>query len=109
MKKVIVIVAGVILALIVGVLVWYNCSLKAVSKKSEVVNFVIEQGTGTKDIVASLKEADLVRSELATLIYIKLHSNISIKSGSYKLDRNQDVKSLIARLDESGKNTNTLK
>lgn len=102
MKKGFIIVLGVVLVLIVGALVWYNTSLKSISNESETVNFVVELGTGTKQVINNLKEANLIKSTSAALIYAKLNSDVSIKAGTFELNRNMSVEDIFKELSGKG-------
>ncbi len=92
-------VIGVIVLIISSLLLTYNILLGRVSKKSEIAYFTIESGTSAKDIVANLKEADLIKSNMATLVYIKLH-NLSLQAGTYELDRNMNTKKIIDKINK---------
>lgn len=108
MKKILIFL-GVILVLIVGSFIWYDSNLKSVSKESENVNFVIEKGSSKKQIIASLKEANLIKNETVALIYTKLNANLSFKAGTFLLNRNMDVKTILNALTESKSGGNTVK
>lgn len=109
MKKVIIIIVGVILILGISGILWYNTELKSVSKDSEQVSFIIETGTSSKKIIENLHEANLIRSKTAAMIYVKLNKDISFKAGTYTLDRNMNVKSLFSALNSGGKSGNTFR
>ena len=109
MKKLLLLITGILVLDVASGVIWYNVSLGAVSKDSEEVNFTIESGAKTKDIVADLKTAGLIKNESAAMLYLKLHKNILLRTGTYKLNRNQDVQSIMARLNEGGSTSNTTK
>ena len=89
----------VVILLMVGM---YFYGLTSVSKKSEKVKFNIESGSSTKEIVNDLYKSKLIKSKIATLIYLKLNRNIIIQAGSYELNRNLDTKEIFEKLN-SGK------
>lgn len=109
MKKIIIMLVSFILACIIGGLIWYNVSLSAPSKEPEEVTFAINNGDKTKEIIENLKEARLIKSKTASSIYLKLHKDIKLRAGEYKLKRNANVQSLMARLNEGGTASNTVK
>lgn len=109
MKKVLIIILGGLTVLLVGVFIWYNVSLGSVSKYSDKVSFVIESGTSKISIIENLKEANLIKSELASLVYIKFNSNIIFKAGTYELDRNMTAKEIYNELSIGSSFENTMK
>ena len=98
-KKIISIPASVIIlivAVIVFGIVWYNVGQKPVdTSNSEEKIIEIDSGIGTKNIVKILKENNLVRSELATEIYIKLNNINSLKAGKYQLNETMSLQEIL--------------
>ena len=109
MKKVIIIIVGVVLILGISSIIWYNMELKSVTETSEQVSFVIETGSSSKKIIEDLHDANLIRSKAAAMIYIKLNKEVSFKAGTYTLNRNMNVKSLFSALNAGGKSGNTFR
>ena len=70
--KRIIIVVICILVVILLMIGMYFYGLTSVSKKSEKVKFNVESGTSTKEIVDNLAKSKLIKSKIATLIYLKL-------------------------------------
>ena len=66
MKKIIIGAIGLILAVIIGILIWYNVSLSPVSSKkveeNEVIRVEIEKGLGNNQIAKVLEKNDIIRS-----------------------------------------------
>ncbi len=89
----------VVILLIVGT---YFYGLSRVSKNSEKVTFNIEKGTSTREVINDLYEANLIKSKISSLIYVKLHRNIIIQAGTYELNRNQNTREIFDALN-SGK------
>ena len=104
---IIVICILVVILLMVGM---YFYGLTSVSKKSEKVKFNIESGSSTREIVDNLAKSKLIKSKIATLIYLKLNRNIIIQAGTYELDRNLDTKEIFEKLNSGSiiKNTVTI-
>lgn len=82
----------VIILLLIGM---YFYGLTSVSKDSEKVTFTINSGTNTKEVINNLYEARLLKSKIASMIYVKLNKNILIKAGTYELDRSYSTKEIL--------------
>ena len=100
MKKKIISISASVIILIVAVIVfgiiWYNVGQKPVdTSNSEEKIIEIDSGIGTKNIVKILKENNLVRSELATEIYIKLNNINSLKAGKYQLNETMSLQEIL--------------
>ena len=95
MKKVIIVVLVLILIALGSVFVFYNSNLKAVSKNSEEVNFVVDSGSTYYDVIKKLKSENLIKSELVFKIYVKLNGINKVDAGIYKLNKNMDVKEIV--------------
>ncbi len=109
MKKILIIIIIIILLSSLGAIIWYNINLSSVSKESDAVTFVIKAKTGKKQIISNLKTANLIKNELATTIYLKLHGDMKIEAGTYNLDRNMNVKELFSKIAEGAKADNTIR
>lgn len=84
----------------------YLYMIKAPSKESNQVNIYIDKGSTYSTIASKLKENNLIKSELAYKIYIKLNTpEKSLEYGNYSLKTNYDLKELINIL---GKGSTTL-
>ena len=64
--------------------IYYQLSLRAVSDKSTVVNFSVEQGSNFYSIAEKLEDSGLIRSKFVYRLYIKIHKPSSIKAGVYQ-------------------------
>ena len=62
----------VIIAIVVVVMMYFN-GIKAVSKKSVEVTFVVNENETFSTLVDDLKKSDLIKSELFYKVYIKLN------------------------------------
>ena len=94
MKKIIII--GISIVVIIGVLIGtYFYGLTSVSKESEKVVFTINKGSNTKEVINNLYEAKLLKSKIASMIYVKLNKSIMIQAGTYELDRNFNTKEIL--------------
>lgn len=111
MKKKIIIASIITLITILALLIsLYFYNLSSVSKNSEVVKFSIASGTSTKEVINNLEKNNLIRSKLATLVYVKLHNNLMIQAGTYELDRSMSTKEILNKLGSGDiiKNTITI-
>ncbi len=89
---------ALIILLVLITIVVYFIKIKAVSKENIKVEFRVEQGDTYNSIANELKEKDLIRSPLAYKIYIKTHTKGTLKKGTYELNKNMNVKTLIETL-----------
>jgi UPF0755 protein len=94
LKKLISIVIFIIV-LIVLVILAYNNGISAVSSESTKVEFVVEQNSTYLSITNSLKENDLIKSELFYKLYIKFNNPSGLQAGKYTLDKNMSVNEII--------------
>ena len=101
-KKKILIILGafvsIIIILCVSVVIWYNLQTKAVTKEQNYKTIEIETGTSTTNIVALLKENNLIKNELATKVYIKLNEITNLQAGKYNLSSNMSLKEVLQKL-----------
>ena len=97
-KKIILICAISLVAVIALVIFLFFFSLRAVADSEEVVDFVVISGEGKEEIVDNLKDAGLVRSKYATLIYIVLSGNTNIQAGNYEFNRGMSTQDIVASL-----------
>lgn len=95
---------GLFVLVVVAGTVWYMTSLRAVNPHdSSQIRVVIEPGEGSSAILAKLKQKHLIRSELATRMYIDLSgAKGKLQAGGYVLTRQQDVSDIVEHL-SSGK------
>lgn len=104
-KKVrIFIIALILIILAVAVpLLWYNSSILAIDKNStEKVKVQIPIGSTANDISKILKDNDLIKSDLAFKVYVKLNKISDFQAGNYELYKNMDVSELTKTL-QTGK------
>ena len=92
-KKLALIISGLVLILFLGGI--YGFALGRVSKKSEVVNFVIQSGTSKITIADNLKKAGLIRSKNALVLHLFFNSDLNLKAGTYELNRNMKATDII--------------
>lgn len=83
--KLIIIFLVIVIILLIS---YFFYLLTPVNDNSETFKYKINLGTSVREIVDDLKEKSLIKSEYATLIYLKLNSKIVFKAGTYELSRN---------------------
>lgn len=110
MKKLVIIVSVLIVVLASAIgLYFYN--LKPVSTNNNVKLFTIKSGTSKLDIVDNLKSAGLIRSKIASTIYVVLNRELNLQAGDYELSTNMSVKEMLDKINngqiKEEKNQNT--
>lgn len=102
-KKIGIIILSIILVLIIGtgigVVVWYQHGIGAVSKgNGEVIRVEIIEGTGTSAIAQLLKEKNIIRDANVMKIYAKLNHVQSLKQGKYDLNNAENLGTILAHI-----------
>ena len=83
-KKILLIPLVLIIIIILGIVLFYNLGLKAVSSDNTEVDFIVEEGSTYYSVIKKLKEENLIKNELCFKIYIKLNNKNNIQAGTYK-------------------------
>ena len=99
-KKRIIIILVSFLALVLITLSIMMFLLSKVSSKSEKVEFNINSGTSTLNIIKELKDNNLIRSEFMSKVYVKLSGKTSLKAGTYILNRNMSTFEIVDALNK---------
>ncbi len=86
----------------------YGYSLKGVSTTSEEVVFVVPNGASKINIATQLKEAGLIRSKYSTLFYLFFNSDLNLQAGTYLLNRNMDVTTILEKIHKGDVHINTV-
>lgn len=104
-KKKIIIIVVIILVMIAvfggvfGSVVWFNNMTGAVNSSStEKKEIVIEPGMKTVDIISKLKEENLIQSEFATKIFIKLNNVTNLQAGKYELSQSMNLEQILGTI-----------
>lgn len=87
-------IIAVLVLIIIGTLIWYFVSISSVSKNEEEIEVVIPLGSGTSKIASALKENNLIKSETAFKIYVKLNNVSDFQAGTYYLKQSMSVKEI---------------
>ena len=97
--KIIVILLAILLVCILGVAIFYNYGLSAVSKKSEPVVVEIKEGS-IYSIGNTLYENKLIRNVFIYKIYVKLNNITDLKASTYEFNRNMKLSKIVDMLKE---------
>lgn len=89
---------------VVGGYFWYQQSLGPVSKTHTAISIDVEDGMSVETVTQELQDAGLVRSALATQLYIRLSGKDHIKAGHYLLATDQTVAQIVDWLNEGRTN-----
>ncbi len=101
-KKVIIIIGSLILVVAILLVVWYNISLLGTGHADDKVSVEIPLGSGTNKIAKILKQNDMIKSEVAFKIYVKLNNINTFQAGTYELTKNMKVAEITETL-QTGK------
>ena len=105
LKTIVVVFLIIVLIIIMfglGVVLWYNTSLKPVNTKKvdndSYIEIEIENGMVIAQIANLLEEKNAIKSGLAMRIYCKLNNISDLKAGKYKIDTLEDMPVIIEHL-----------
>ena len=92
------IVLGVIIGIIIALIATYFILLTPSSKSNKVITFTVKKGDGKEKIVDNLKDAKLIRSKYAAIIYLVISGNKNLQAGSYEFSRDMSTQDIIKSL-----------
>ena len=97
-------VAGLLIVLIVGGVMWYQNALKPVDSSDTSKQLVeVEAGATLSQVGAELKDKQLIRSQQAFNIYTRISAvDGNMQTGSYRISPSESVPEIVAHL-TSGK------
>ena len=98
-KKLIGIIAGVVIVFIIGVIIFYNVGISSVSSKDEDVIVTVEQGSTSSSILDALDEAGLVKNKLCGQIFLKLNRYDHLQANTYILNKNMSLSDIFALIE----------
>ena len=93
----------IFLIVILGSILYYNYCIESVSKVSTEVTFTVNSNETFMTLADDLKASDLIKSELAYKIYVKLNKPTNLQKGVYTLNKNMDVKEIVDILGSGSK------
>ncbi len=91
-------VLGILLLCYISGVIFYQLNLGIVSNSAVDKEVAISKGTSSKQIAKILKEKNLIKNELAFLMYLKLNNVHDLKFGTYLLAENMGVKTIVEYL-----------
>ena len=96
---------GLILIFIIigGIFIGYKSLISPVSNDTSLIEVDISDGSSLKSAARLLEEKNLIKNETAFLIYAKINSLENIKSGSYSLNKSQNVEEILQILNKGSK------
>lgn len=82
-----------------GLAFWYWQGLLPASQTGKNISFVVSKSQSGSSIISQLQSAGLIRSELASKIYLKLNNlDSQLKPGGYVLNSSQSAKQIFSHL-----------
>ncbi len=103
-KKKIVIISvsallAIIIAIVIGVLIWYQVGQKPVQKENgQVIRVEIEKESGVIAIAELLQKNGVIRSANVMKVYVKLNAISKLQAGKYDLDNTKDLPSILRQI-----------
>ena len=96
---------GLVLIFIIigGIFIGYKSLISPVSNDTSLIEVDISDGSSLKSAARLLEEKNLIKNETAFLIYAKINSLENIKSGSYSLNKSQNVEEILQILNKGSK------
>jgi len=99
-KKVIIgVIIGIfslILLAVISFVVYFLINIGPVGKE-ETVEFKIESGTSTLNIIKNLKDSDLIKDEFSAKLYLFIHKNVSFQAGNYELNKKMSLEEIFLK------------
>ncbi|MCM1370793.1 MAG: endolytic transglycosylase MltG [Clostridium sp.] len=96
--KILIIILSIIVLLIIlflSLFIAYKINIGKVSNNTDIIEIEITKGDSYYSIASSLKEKNLIKSELFYKVYIKLSKPDSLKAGTYSLSQNMSVEDIV--------------
>lgn len=90
-KKTILMIIGVVAVIVIGIIVFYQYGISAVSSKNQEVIVTIEKGSSPRQILDTLDEEGLVKNKLCGQLFLKLNQYDNLKANTYILNKNMSL------------------
>ena len=102
-KKIVILAMLIILVLIIatvlGSIIWYNLQLKPVQKENgQVIRIEIEEGSKTIAIADMLEKNNVIKNANAMKLYAKLNNIQNLQAGKYDLNNSEDLKTILSHI-----------
>jgi len=101
-KKIFLIIGGILLSLVLVILVSYNILISKVSNDTTLIEVNITYGMSSSEVINMLKDKGLIKNINITKIYMKLNNVTNIQAGTYELSKSMNLKEIFEKL-ETGK------
>ncbi len=95
MKKILYFLLAIIV-IVLAAFIWYAGKVNYQVKED--TKITIKEGAGISAITADLRQAGLIKSELAFKIYLKLHGQTKLLAGDYEFKAGSGIKTIVSRL-----------
>ena len=89
-------IVSLILLAVISFVVYFLINIGPVGK-DEKVDFTIESGTSTINIIKNLKDNDLIKDEFAAKLYLFVHKNVSFQAGRYELNKKMSLEEIFLK------------
>ena len=106
MKRLVKVFLVLIVVFLICSFLFYKHELSSPSNIDLKIEFEVNKGDSLLSLANRLKSEKLIRSEVFYKIYIKLNSKSSVEAGTYYLNTNMDVPTLVDTLSGKSKNNN---
>ncbi len=100
MKKIIIVLISILVVILLLISLYFY-GLTGFNSNDEVV-FTVKEGTSVKEVVNNLYSSKLIKSKVASQIYLYFNKNITVQPGSYTVKRNLGLKEILALLNKGG-------
>jgi len=81
---------------------WYNISISPVGTSDSPISIKIERGSSPGKIASILKKNDVIKSELAFNIYVRINNVEGFQFGRYELNQSMEIDEIIEKLQVPG-------
>lgn len=100
MKKTVIFLTTLFLSVIILGIAIFLFLLSPVNKENKTIYFKVETGSTTREVIKNLKNKKLIRNDYVALIYMKLHSDYTIKAGTFPLSPSYSTEKIFKLLNE---------
>lgn len=106
MKKIIIIIVSILIVILLLVSLYFY-GITGDNNKNK-VSFTVNEGAGVREVINNLYEEHLIKSKIASLIYVHFNDDVIIHPGTYTLSSNMGIKKILSNLTTGGKYRLTL-
>ena len=95
-KKIIIGVISALALIFISLIAFYNINLSAVNG-DKTITFTINSGEASNNIIKRLEDENLIKNEFVTKLYCKLNGKTNFQAGTYEINQNMDVNTIITK------------